>query len=91
MIELDLNRPAFQESLFTVEKSVALSVLGACKKLRKLTWEQLYQHNGFNWELIASQGYYTFRASSKIRVSAVRDGNIMRLLEIFEDHDSAYA
>jgi hypothetical protein len=90
MIELDLNRLSFQNSLFALEKADLLSVLGACKKLRKLTWEQLYQHTGFNWEWIAGKQYYTFRASSKIRIAALREGETMRLLEIFEDHDSAY-
>ena len=91
MIKLDLNQPSFQASLFALEKPDLLSVIGACKKLRKLTWEQLYQHNGFNWELIEAKGYYTFRVSSKIRISALREGDGLRLLEIFEDHDSAYA
>ena len=91
MIEIDMNNPSFQESFFALEKSDLISVIRACQKIRTLTWEQLYQHSGFHWKWISRKNYYTFRASSKIRISAIREGEVLRLFGVFEDHDSAYA
>ncbi len=91
MIELDMNQPSFQKALFELEKTDLISVISACRKLRNLTWEKLYQHQGLHWEWISSKAYYTFRASSKIRVAAVRKANLVELQDIFTDHDSAYA
>jgi hypothetical protein len=91
MIELDMNQLSFQESFFQLEKTDVISVTNACKKLRQMTWEQLYQHTELNWEWISSKQYYTFRASDKIRVAALRKGNLLELQRIFTDHDAAYA
>jgi hypothetical protein len=90
MIELDMNQISFQESFFQLEKTNVISVTNACHELRQMTWEQLYQHQGFNWEWISTKQYYTFRVSDKIRVAALRKGNILELQRIFIDHDSAY-
>ncbi len=91
MIELDMNQASFQTSFFQLEKAEVISVTNACKKIRQLTWEQFYQHSGFNWEWISGKEYYTFRVSDKIRVAALRKGNLLELQRIFTDHDSAYA
>ncbi len=90
MIELDLNQAKFQTTMFMLQKMESLQVLGALRKIRQMTWEQFYDHSGFNWEWIEAKQYYTFRASDKIRVAAVREGNILRLMAVFDDHDSAY-
>lgn len=90
MIELDLNDEGFQSDFFELEKPDLAKVMGTFKKLRRMTWEQIYQDHGLYWEWIEDQDYYTLRASQKIRLSARRDGNVMRFLGIFADHDGAY-
>jgi hypothetical protein len=90
MIDLDMNDSEFQKQLFDLEKPDLQNVVNTLRKIRKLSWEQLQQHSGLNWEWIERKGYYTFRASSKIRIAALRDNNTLHLLEIFPDHDGAY-
>jgi hypothetical protein len=89
-VELDMNTSEFQESLFALEKTELIQVVNTLRKLMQMEWQQIYQDKGLNWEFIDSRKFYTFRASQKIRVSAVREGNRMRLLAIHPDHDSAY-
>lgn len=90
MIELDFNDEGFQSDFFKLEKNDLAKVMGTLRKLRQMTWEQIYQDHGLHWEWIEDKDYYTLRASQKIRLAAKRDGNIMRCLGIFTDHDSAY-
>jgi hypothetical protein len=90
MIVLDLNTPSFQADFFTLDKNDLARVVGTLNKLRQMTWEQIYQDRELNWEWIEDKDYYTLRASQKIRLSARRDGNVVRFLGIFTDHDSAY-
>jgi hypothetical protein len=90
MIELDLNDSGFQKDLFKLDKINLAKVMGTFKKLAQMTWEQIYQDQGLHWEWIEDKDYYTIRASDKIRLSAKRDGNFMRFLGIFTNHDDAY-
>jgi hypothetical protein len=90
MIEVDLNNSNFQKDLFRLEKSDLTKVMSTLRKLVQMSWEQLYQDNGLNWEWIEDKDYYTLRASQKIRLAAKRDGNVLRFLGIFANHDSAY-
>jgi hypothetical protein len=101
MIVLDLNTPSFQADFFTLDKNDLARVVGTLNKLRQMTWEQIYQDRGLNWEwvehkdyytvrAVEHKDYYTVRASDKIRLSAKRDGNVIRFSRIFTDHDSAY-
>jgi hypothetical protein len=90
MIELDLNNANFQRDFFSLDKTDLSKVMGTFRKLGQMTWEQIYQDQGLHWEWIDDKDYYTLRASQKIRLAAKRDGNTMRYLGIFTDHDSAY-
>jgi len=56
-----------------------------------MSWDQVYSDRGLKWEYIASRDIYTLRASRKIRISASREGEVMHLLSIHPDHDSAYS
>jgi len=89
-LELDLNHPTFQRQLVALEKLEVLDVIRTLRKLMQLEWSQLYMDQGIKWECISSQDFYTLRASQKMRIAARREGNILRLLSIHPDHDSAY-
>ncbi len=90
MIVLDLNTPSFQADFFTLDKNDLARVVGTLNKLRQMTWEQIYQDRGLNWEWVEHKDYYTIRASDKIRLSVRRDGNVIRFSRIFTNHDDAY-
>jgi len=96
-IRLDLNNPVFQENLLSLPKQDRHSALETLKKLRQLTWQQLYQDNGLKWEKITSirppvgiDAIYSLRITQSRRATAYREGEFIRLLSIATDHDSAY-
>ena len=96
-ILLDLNNPVFQEALFALQKEERLAALDALKKLRRLTWPELYKDKGLRWEKIVSvrppQGIaalYSLRISRTCRATAFRDGNILHFLTLHARHDAAY-
>ena len=93
---IDLNNPVFQEDLFSLEKEEAFNILGTLKKIKKLTWADVYKDKGLHWELVQSktgsdgQRLYTIRVSKKFRAITYREGQFMRFLTLNPDHDSAY-
>lgn len=89
-LELDLNHPTFQRQLVALEKLEVLDVIRTLRKLMQLEWSQLYADQGLKWEYIPSRDFFTLRASQRMRIAARREGNILRLLSIHPDHDSAY-
>lgn len=95
-IQLDLNNPVFLQHLFALGKDERHILIDTLEKLSRLDWQMLYRSAGFKWELISSvtgpqgQRIYSLRASQKMRVLAWREGDILRLLSIHPDHDSAY-
>ncbi|AVP87961.1 hypothetical protein phytr_10330 [Candidatus Phycorickettsia trachydisci] len=95
-ILLDMNYPAFQQSLFGLEKVEQRAILNTLKKISQLSWEALYIDKGIKWELITSKrtargnNLYSFRFSKKYRGTAYRDGEYLVILNLFVDHDSAY-
>jgi len=97
LVRLDLNNPVFQEQLFSLQKPERNSAIDTLKKIRQLTWEQLYRDNGLKWEKIFSvkppQGIdaiYSLRITQSRRGTAYRDGDFMRMLTVAPDHDSTY-
>ena len=96
-IRLDLNNPVFQEHLFglkNMERNVAIDTL---RKIRLLSWGQLYRDNGLKWEKIVSvkppQGVdviYSLRITQSRCCTSYREGDFMRLLTVAPDHDSTY-
>jgi hypothetical protein len=94
---LDLNNPIFQENLFDLQKPERQAALETLKKIRQLTWSQVYRDNGLRWEKIVSvrpppgiDAIYSLRITQSRRATAYRDGACMRLLTVAPDHDSTY-
>ena len=95
-LQLDLNNEVFQENWLTLDKSERNRVTDTLRKLRQLTWEQLYRDQGLKWEKVVSvkppQGIdavYTLRITQSRRATAYRDRDFLRLLMIAPDHDAA--
>ena len=97
LVRLDLNNPVFQQNLLTLQKQERHAALDTLKKLRQLTWNQVYRDQGLKWEKIISikpptgiDALYSLRITQSRRATAYRDGEFIRLLSIAADHDSAY-
>lgn len=96
-VRLDLNNPVFQEHLFGLQKPERNAAIDTLRKIRQLSWGQLYRDTGLKWEKIVSvkppQGVdaiYSLRITQARRCTAYRDGDFMRFLTIAADHDSTY-
>ena len=94
---LDLNNPTFQDNLFGLQKPERLAALDTLKKIRQLTWAQVYRDNGLKWEKIVSvrppagiDAIYSLRITQGRRATALRDGLYMRMLSVAPDHDGTY-
>ncbi len=97
LIRLDLNNPVFQEHLFSLQKPERNAAIDTLRKIRLLSWEQLYRDAGLKWEKIVSvkppQGVdaiYSVRITLSRRCTAYREGDFMRFLTVAPDHDSTY-
>jgi hypothetical protein len=96
-VALDLNDPDVQSQLFALDKDLQRAAMETFRKIRQLTWSDVYRDTGLKWEKIAriapAKGLpevYSLRITRARRVTAYRDGNVMRLLTIAPDHDSTY-
>jgi hypothetical protein len=96
-IRLDLNNPVFQDAFFSLQRAERMAMLDTLKKLRQITWAQLYADKGLHWEKITSikpptgiSTVYSMRISKSCRATAFRDGDILRFLTIYSDHDAIY-
>jgi len=96
-LQLDLNSEVFQQHWLTLDKSERNRVTDTLRKLRQMSWEQLYRDQGLKWEKISSvlppkgiDTIYTLRITQSRRAGAYRDGNFLRFLTIAPDHDAAY-
>lgn len=96
-IRLDLNNPVFQEHLFGLQKSERNAAIDTLRKIRQLSWSQLYRDNVLKWEKIVSvkplsevDAIYSLRITQSRRCTAYRDGDFMRFLTVAPDHDSTY-
>ena len=88
---LDLNAPTFQSEFFDLDASEIKKMIKTLKKLKGLTWNDLFRDNGINWEEIKSvPGKYTIRLSQSYRAVVIRDGAWMRFAALHRDHDGAY-
>jgi hypothetical protein len=97
LVRLDLNNPVFQSNLLDLPKPDRHSALETLKKLRQLTWNQIYSDQGLKWEKIASlspppgvASVYSLRITQSRRATAYRDGEFIRFLTIPPDHDATY-
>ena len=96
-VQLDLNNEVFQAGWLSLDKDERDRVSATLKKVRQLTWDQVYRDQGLKWEKIVSvtpptgiDAIYSFRLSQSRRGTAYREGNFMRLLTVEQDHDSTY-
>ena len=95
-VKLDLNNHVFQRNLFRLQKNEQLSVLRTLRKISKMSWQQVYQDRGLNWEVISSRSgphgarLYTFRIGKGFRGVAFREQTWLRILSLHPDHDTAY-
>ena len=98
LVQLDLNNPDFQDSWLELESVEAERVRSTFKKIRRLTWEQVYRDPGLKWEKVShlEQDYlgldavYSFRLSRASRGLGYRDKTILRVLLVSADHDKTY-
>ncbi len=90
-ILIDLNLPALQDDLFGLDASEYRQVAKALKKIRGMSWDEVYRDHGLKWEAVkGSAGLYTLRLSRSSRALAARDGDAMRFIAIRPGHDGAY-
>ena len=52
---LDLNSPVFQRDLFALGKPEQTALLSTLKRIRAMTWQQVYADAGLKWETIHSR------------------------------------
>jgi hypothetical protein len=97
LVRLDLNNPVFQGTLLDLPKPDRHLALETLKKLRQLTWNQVYSDQGLKWEKIVSvsppsgiASVYSLRITQSRRATAYRDGQFIRFLTIAPDHDATY-
>ena len=95
-VRLDLNSPEFQDVFFRLPLTDLKQLVASLARLRELDWNALYRHPGYQWELIAhlkgpdGAKVHSLRFSQKIRAIGYRDGDLLRLISLHPDHDSAY-
>jgi hypothetical protein len=93
---LDLNSHVFQENLFDLEKEEVVRLIGALRKIKQLSWPEIYKDKGLRWELVQSMSgpngkrLYTIRITQGFRAVVYREEQFMRFLSLHPDHDSAY-
>ncbi len=96
-VRLDMNNPIFQDHLLNLQKPERHAALDTLKKIKQLTWAQVYKDSGLKWEKIVSikpppglDAVYSLRITQSRRCTAYREGGFLRLLTIAPDHDSTY-
>jgi hypothetical protein len=90
-VRLDLNYPLFQSELFDLDVSEAKKIFKTLKKLKGMTWNEVFRDRGLKWEELKSvPGKYTIRLSQSYRAVATRTEEFMRFQALHPDHDGAY-
>mgnify|MGYP003394787863 CR=1 FL=1 len=88
---LDLNFDEFQSELFELDIQEIKKMFKTFRKLRAMTWNEVFKDNGIKWEEIKSlPNKYTIRLSQSYRAVVVRVGNLMRFQALHRDHDATY-
>jgi hypothetical protein len=97
LVRIDMNHAVFQAQLFELEKPIRHAAIDTLKKLRQMTWAQVYQDPGLKWEKIRNQlpaasnngqVHYSLRITQARRAVAWRDGEYLRFLDKPPDHDA---
>lgn len=96
-VKLDLNNEVFQQNCLELDKTERNRVTDTLRKVRKLSWNEVYRGQGLKWEKISSvrppkgiDAIYSLRITQARRATAYRHASFMRLLSIEPDHDSTY-
>lgn len=95
-IRLDVASEEFIHDWLDLEAGEANAVWRTLRKIRQLTWNQLYVDKGIHWERIHSrtsrsgEAIYSLRVTRRMRALAVRRDESLVLLSLHADHDSAY-
>ena len=91
-IRLDLNNPVFQEHLFSLQKPERNAAIDTLRKIRLLSWGQLYRDNGLKWENIVSvkppQGV---DAIYSLRITQSRPAGMHEILSFHPERFTWYA
>ncbi len=90
-VRLDLNFDEFQSMMFDLDIQEIKKMFKTFRKLRAMTWNEVFMDHGIKWEEIKSlPGKYTVRLSQSYRAVVVREGSLMRFQALHQDHDAAY-
>jgi hypothetical protein len=91
-LKFDLNDIGFQEDLFALGKVELLAFFKTLRKLKQLSWQEIYTDNGLKWEAIKASGssLYTLRVTQKCRAVVKRKDDEISFMSLHPDHDSAY-
>lgn len=90
---LDINDSEFQEQLFGLQKAELIALVKCLRKLKTLSWAQVYKDSGLKWELARTTSvaqYYSIRVTQKMRALVTRRGEFVVFVSLHTDHDSAY-
>lgn len=90
-VRLDLNFDEFQSMMFDLDIQEIKKMFKTFRKLRAMTWNEVFKDHGIKWEEIKSlPGKYTIRLSQSYRAVVVREGSLMRFQALHQDHDATY-
>lgn len=90
-VRLDLNFHPFQSELFDLDVSEVKKIFKTLKKLRGMTWNDVFRDHGLKWEEPKSTpGKNTIRLSQSYRAVVTRGEGFMRFQTLHPDHDGAY-
>jgi hypothetical protein len=87
--KIDLNDDQFQNQVFELQKNDLMALLKTLRKLKKLSWEQVFRDSGLKWESIGAERY-TIRITLKCRAIVGRNADEVKFISLHPDHDSAY-
>jgi hypothetical protein len=92
-IKIDINNPCFLAEWKNLQLKEHKALVNTFLKIQQYTWQQLYMVKGLHWEKITSineDNLYSFRFSQKYRATGYRVNNILIMVNLHVDHDSAY-
>jgi len=88
---LDINYPAFQDELFELDAAEFKKGSKTLKKIKGLTWQDLFRDSAKDWEhLKSAPGKYSVRLSQSCRAIVRREGSLMRFQSLHLDRDGTY-
>jgi hypothetical protein len=90
-VQIDFNHEPFQREFLALDVPQLKLLHRVMKRVASLTWQQVYDDHGLNWErIIDSNDRFSIRLNQQSRAVVTRQGNFMRFESLHFDHDSAY-